>query len=875
MLEQWRDRSDAARLSEVLITGFTLDLGFLERFAIPTARALGARITVLADAHQALHDPVDVRRAGVAYQHGHARCPGAFHPKLVVLLGDQEVWLAVGSGNPTASGWGHNQELWLSVHSELIQGPQIVADVATWLADLPGRVEMATWIAATIRSIAERIRPSHIDGTFPHVRALGNLHHPLLDQLPHGPVSDLRLTAPFFDPTGHAVDRIIKRLTPKAVRIGVQPMWTNFDGTALVTATRHVPEREFRTLEQTRTSHGKLIEWTTSDGAITTLTGSANITSSALLQTVPQGGNCELAVLAPTDQTLFPAGTVQDSAAISSHTTRRPNTPSPSGTIVVLGCAIRDGVLIVELADPADESITVETSPSGAPGTWLQIGLIPPGYRTVSLNVPETAGGVVRAVTIHAGQRVESHAVFITDPHRCRPRADVTREPHLANQHSAEDIFTDPQVATRFTTDLERLIAETATAPARATGFAEAGDTTTVDAVTGTDRWRDYLEACDRALGPKLSQLVFPRHLEPHSPGDDAVQWAVEDIDTTVLTDDEDETILDDPEIATRLETNGPAPTISADLRGKYRNWAQRWVAAVTTEREPHPEEGDDAALLPPLPLRMLVTRLYLTLLAAGIWGDDQTWRADLRWLVWALIPYEEEEHQTPPQGLDHLRALLAVAVALLRQDTQLTGGAEHDLLANAAWQDAREWIADADYDLAQALLLPATQAHARVATAGALQAAVTLAAEAAHDPYAEAVADLEDLGYTLTRIGGLWVIGGTFSNPTRAAAVAVTRLGSTARRAAALACAKHRSALMMWAGTILVYTHSKIPLWRIYNLPPTATPHSRTTDVDGPPSGPHGTVPLQPPPDDVTRIADQLNIDLPAAMRRLRAATG
>lgn len=112
LLQQWHSRADGASLHEVLITGYTLDLLFVEQRAVALARGMGARVTILSDAQHAVHDPVDIRRAGRAYQHGHVSCTGAFHPKLAVLVGEDEVWAAVGSGNPTTAGWGYNDELW-------------------------------------------------------------------------------------------------------------------------------------------------------------------------------------------------------------------------------------------------------------------------------------------------------------------------------------------------------------------------------------------------------------------------------------------------------------------------------------------------------------------------------------------------------------------------------------------------------------------------------------------------------------------------------------------------------------------------------------------------------------------------------------------
>jgi hypothetical protein len=174
LLREWHERTDAP-LRELLVTGYTLDLVFLERHCVSIARALGARVTVLSDAGQAGHEPVDVRHAGRAYQHGHAYCRGAFHPKLVLMLGDDELWAAIGSGNPTLSGWGHNHELWLVLRTARERGPAAVRQLSRWLTDLPAVVALPSWIADTVTEIGRSIIPEQIDDSLPDLRIFGNL----------------------------------------------------------------------------------------------------------------------------------------------------------------------------------------------------------------------------------------------------------------------------------------------------------------------------------------------------------------------------------------------------------------------------------------------------------------------------------------------------------------------------------------------------------------------------------------------------------------------------------------------------------------------------------------------------------------------------
>jgi hypothetical protein len=50
LLRHWQQRPDTARLLEVLVIGYTLDLAFIEQRAVSLARGMGARVTILSDA---------------------------------------------------------------------------------------------------------------------------------------------------------------------------------------------------------------------------------------------------------------------------------------------------------------------------------------------------------------------------------------------------------------------------------------------------------------------------------------------------------------------------------------------------------------------------------------------------------------------------------------------------------------------------------------------------------------------------------------------------------------------------------------------------------------------------------------------------------
>lgn len=350
LVRDWWELSDRRPLRELVVLGYTLDLAFLERVCLAQARQLGARVTVLADGGQSIHAAVDVRRAGLDYQHGYTAMSGAFHPKLVVLLGDELVWAAIGSGNPTMAGWGHNHELWCVVRGTRTIGPLIQGDLGRWLLQLHDAVAMPSWIGETLRDVGARMIPTTIDGAHDDVALLHNLDLPMVDQLGRMAADELRLAAPFVDPTGRTVGELIARAAPQRLRIALQPSISSFNGRALLDAAAKVDDVAFTAVDETRTLHGKLIEWSSPNGSTTAVVGSPNLTDAALGGTVADGHNCELAVRAPVQTSLFPVGRALAAADVAATAWNRPDIDVRSNAALrLLGCRRTTDGLVVEL----------------------------------------------------------------------------------------------------------------------------------------------------------------------------------------------------------------------------------------------------------------------------------------------------------------------------------------------------------------------------------------------------------------------------------------------------------------------------------------------------------------------------------------------
>jgi type IV pilus biogenesis protein CpaD/CtpE len=863
LIRQWQQRADGARLLEVLITGYTLDLPFFEKRCVSMARGLGARITVLADVHQAVHDPADVRHAGVSYQHASVSCRGAFHPKLAVLVGEDEVWLAIGSGNPTTSGWGHNEELWLVLRSSRHRGPVALNQLADWLRALHLYVAMPSWIASTVAEVADMITPEVTDDTHPTLRVLGNLGRPLIDQLPSEPVDLLKLAAPFFDPASAAVRELASRFRPSELVIGLQPTLSSYSGSTLADAVARVGRAEVRDLPEAdgRLSHGKLVEWTV-DGTSTAMAGSPNLSYAALLASTNQCGNCELAAVFSVDQTIFPEGenvaleTLRSRSTMPAQTERRLVAP-----VMLLGARRSEDGITVELLADTPTDVIIETSPSGGPGTWQRCHVFrPPVHAShevlvTQFQVPAQMGAAVRAVVNELAQQYISPAVFLTDTARCLARQVASSAPRLG-QHFG-DVFSDQKLQHRFESDLLRLLSENA---AHRTQEAYSRPTRRVTAATSTtDRWTLWLQGTEATIGPNLTASLFPFTSVMNTPTAARLQqW---DVDlggpTEDIAEDEDPESVDPISDGDEVEAGRQPPVVPATMHRKMRSFAEK--LALKSKCNPCPSTE----------LRMLVVQLILDLLAAGVWGpDDETWRTSLADAIIALPPTDDEA--VPDRALDFLGSLAAVGLALLNQDASLSGGRESDLSFRRAWEAIRLHAALAEPDLSEQYLYRPAQGYSRVAGLAGVHAIIALAQDHENDPDAavrtaiDQVAD--EKGWAVEFDDGVWLISAERASPRVVAGKIASVLGGESVTACAIFVKTDRGkCAVLRNGQTLCIAENKG--WKLVRMPFSSS--SPTSQLNGEPvSG--KAFPLSNPPEAVTNLADELEVELERVERFL-----
>lgn len=839
-----------------LFLSYTGDLGFFEAFALGVTQASGARITVVDDAAVATYDPRAVRRAGRSYLPGHAVCGGAFHPKLVVIAGPARATVAIGSGNLTLAGWQANAELWTVLRGDTDTCPAIFGDLARWLRDLPEHVRLSWGVPEAMNRVAgelDRLLEATADQADLGISLVSTSPGPILDQLPASPVEELSVCAPFHDPGSTALHAVCERLRPDRLLVSYQPEYGKVDGPAL-TALLGQRNGQLTFDTESRYRHGKLIEWV-ADGQRYALTGSPNLSSSALLGGLDDGGNCEIGLISPVRQTLLPEGV--DAAPDALRGQKFVFTPSTRDTPLLLGASRVEQGLEVLFARSLPTPGYLELSPATMPPEiWERMADVPGGSTQATLTTPADGGSRIRLVTrAQDGALRYSNVVPVVDPRR------ATRRPAIAAGQAPstrpDDLFEDPRLAEKFFADLATLQTGLPTkANAMAGGTASERRAGTAASANQRDSWEHYLDECAGRIGHPLLRFALGLRMPQVETQDDSLlrpSW-----DEQFADDSEPGLAEDDAETVAGERTDETVPVlafavpdlrtgVSEQVRRRYRRWAERLTEAA--EQLGTPE-------------RMLVTRLLLWAAAAGAWDrDDHTWVVMLAESLVALGSAD-----LPKEAEPQLASLAAVALSVLRSYAPRYTHTDETIAYDEAAKSVAHLLpaATADYIDEYTRLLDDAFGSAVDPETVQFHAAEVVQA----DPIADAELALEEHGRDVHRHGSrLLHVTGRFGNPVLAALEAVGAAQQADIVGAWATSDTGRWALCLWRRPDLITVDGSgpTPLWRHFRLAGgLVTPHGLAVQksFDGAQSVHHG--PFTQPFSEATVLLEQLGLESP-----------
>ncbi|MEU8186708.1 hypothetical protein [Micromonospora carbonacea] len=656
-----------ADAEEVLVLTYTCDLSFFEDVCLREAQAVRARTTILYDADRLTRGP---RRTDYIALPVVCRAGGAFHPKLVVIASEADAVVAIGSGNATPSGWHHNAEVWTVLRGTGPTVPQTFHDLAAWLRRLPTAVWMEDLGRERLDRVADILTCRPAEHTPGQPVLVTTAARPIIEQLPvpKAPVTSLAVAAPFFDPRAEALRRLVNRFGPATLNL-MLTRDVQCDLDTLAKVVKGAPTGLVTTPKSSRYHHAKIVEWRTSDQSWA-LTGSANCSMAALIKTMTTGGNCELGLLTGTPEALISALPVHelDLERPTGLNVREPDERVPSGiSLRVLGVRLSaERVEATALADGRQ-----------APA-WLVVDGLrldherSDGHLHLYAGIPSPdwsiAFGATATVHVATDTGAEIRDVVVTDVTTALSRID---RPSPLEQVSLPAVIVDQA----HLTALFEALAHLATVrPER------------LAAPSGISR-RRYVEGrINAAVGPALLRFALGLDRSRPSPtGDDIFDGSDDENGGSRRAPQGQATAVRDAAPSQRPET---VATVLDTLTTGQRARLRREIGELV-----------DISLDWPLPAKLAVSRLVLTLVAGGLWADPADWSDLLYWLMLQLWMTDQEESLHDEHAALATIGLVALRTGFDRQakpDSELVERFEDLRQAYAEWT---AWLAAASED--------------------------------------------------------------------------------------------------------------------------------------------------------------------------------
>lgn len=294
-----------AKYHSAFITTYAFDLSYFSLEAVPALRRTGARnILAIVDEHYLnylLDLPIlKIFKNNLRFGIQTIESNGVFHPKVILLLGEKEGFLAVGSGNQTAAGNGLNKELWSVFHhkGKDSQNAEIFAQAILYFERLSQNfvgLSKDKWLRSLEFTSWKNELPSKSLNEFVTYQkeniGLFAFKSPLIEELENliksRKVLSISVLSPFYDKAGDFILELQRKFKPEVVNV-VLDLYSNAlpfklqpNGFKFYDWQKCISDNE----PKYRRLHAKLISLNLDDGSEVIISGSGNATLAAM------GGN--------------------------------------------------------------------------------------------------------------------------------------------------------------------------------------------------------------------------------------------------------------------------------------------------------------------------------------------------------------------------------------------------------------------------------------------------------------------------------------------------------------------------------------------------------------------------------------------------------
>lgn len=314
-----------------LMTTFNIEFSFFEKYLIHLLLNNEIRhINLFTDAKQtriALSEEIPVH-FGKKYYVSPIDIQGAFHPKVILLLGEKKAKLMISSANIKMSGYMANSEIFQTfIYDEKNTDDQgMIFQAVEMFRILNSLTPVPDTSTQTLLSKFVISEPQEYGNS----RLLSNLNTSIFDQLLQlitEEIREIKVAVPFYDQNLEALQSLIEQFQCRDVQLYVQDEMNTFpveynQEHGIIAAADILPFETVQIGGKKKSSfyHGKVFELIGMDNTYV-LYGSANCSGSALLRTFHQSGNIECDVLEikdPADASFFTAFNRTESHALKS-----------------------------------------------------------------------------------------------------------------------------------------------------------------------------------------------------------------------------------------------------------------------------------------------------------------------------------------------------------------------------------------------------------------------------------------------------------------------------------------------------------------------------------------------------------------------------
>lgn len=310
--------ADKNKYHSCIITCFSFDFIFFEQRVLPALRKAGMiNINIFVDARMYQQQLANLDGNYISKQSYNItpiKLNGAFHPKILMGIGKNNGFLAIGSGNLTNSGLSSNDEVWGAFHTFKTESKAlpIFQTAFEYLKSLKpfcygSNIQKWDWLIKNSQWLSDISNASINDVAINNNEELillksfadASIYNQLLENLPKEALENLTIISPYYNKNGSFLTNLLNDLKPETVDIVVDSRF----GTVpyQFTSQEHIQFHEWEGIKnngkkESPRLHAKIIQFKYKNETWI-LTGSTNASIEAFGTKTTISRNAEMSIL--------------------------------------------------------------------------------------------------------------------------------------------------------------------------------------------------------------------------------------------------------------------------------------------------------------------------------------------------------------------------------------------------------------------------------------------------------------------------------------------------------------------------------------------------------------------------------------------------